>query len=180
VNQNGRIDTSEVIVGDSLGYVGQANPKYQASLTTGLTLFSGRLGVNAAFAYTNGMTQNNQGAATSGLVNFIANAPDATLATQAAAVAAGRTAIGFYQTVNTFRFNSLSVNYALPKTVSRWFRVPTAAVALQGSNLALHSNYRGMDPNVNAFSTVSGGDVTRDLGQIPEPRTWWLKLTLGN
>ena len=54
------------------------------------------------------------------------------------------------------------------------------SMALQGSNLALHSNYRGKDPNVNAFSTVSGVDETADLGQIPEPRTWWLKLTLGN
>jgi hypothetical protein len=53
-------------------------------------------------------------------------------------------------------------------------------LALQGSNLGLHTNYRGMDPNVNAFSTVNAGDETADLGQIPEPRTWWLKLSVGN
>ena len=36
-------------------------------------------------------------------------------------------------------------------------------------------------PNVNMrFSVVSAGDETKDLGQIPAPRTWWLKLSLGN
>ena len=84
------------------------------------------------------------------------------------------------QTVNTLRFNSLSINYQLPTAVATRFRAPRMTMALQGSNLGLHTNYRGKDPNVNAFSTVSAGDETRDLGQIPEPRTWWLKLTLGN
>ena len=55
------------------------------------------------------------------------------------------------------------------------------SLALQGSNLGLHTNYRGKDPViVNAFSTVTNGDETADTGQIPVPRTWWLKLTLGN
>jgi hypothetical protein len=53
-------------------------------------------------------------------------------------------------------------------------------VALQGSNLGLHTNFRGKDPNFNAFATAGTGDQTQDLGQIPEPRTWWLKVTLGN
>jgi hypothetical protein len=84
------------------------------------------------------------------------------------------------QVVNTFQFNTLSVNYVLPTRVSSWLRVPRAGVALQGSNLGLHTNYRGKDPNVNAFSTVSAGDQTLDLGQIPEPRMWRFQLTLGN
>ena len=53
-------------------------------------------------------------------------------------------------------------------------------LALQGSNLGLKSNYRGIDPSVNAFSTVSVGDQTADKGEIPQPRTWWLKLSMGN
>ena len=53
-------------------------------------------------------------------------------------------------------------------------------MALQGSNLGLHSNYRGIDPSVNAFSTVSAGDQTADKGEIPQPRTWWLKISMGN
>lgn len=192
LNHNGIVEPSEVLIGDSLGYVGTPEPRCQANLNTGLTLLNGRLSVNATFAYQNGMTQNNLAVVNSGAVNFIANVPGTSLATQAAITAAtcgsqciqgpfGRgTDIGFFQTVNTFRFNNLSISYALPKGVSSWFHIPTASLALQGANLALHTNYRGIDPNVNAFSTVSSGDETADLGQIPQPRIWWLKLTLGD
>jgi hypothetical protein len=89
-------------------------------------------------------------------------------------------AIGLVQKVNTFRFNDLSINYDLPHTMAAWFRVPRMTVALQGSNLALHTNYRGKDPGVNAFATVSSGDETVDTGQLPQPRIWWLKVSLSN
>ena len=185
-NHDGIIEPSEIRYADSVVYVGQPNPKYQFNLNTGLTLFSGRLTANATFAYQNGLTQNNAGACQSGSFALLPNAPNTPPATQAAIVAAGCgvsgqvTQIGLVQTVNTFRFNDLSVNYEVPKAFSTWFRVPRVTLALQGSNLALHTNYRGKDPNVNAFSTVSAGDETVDLGQIPLPRTWWLRVTAGN
>ena len=199
VNHDGVIEPNEIRLADSSVYVGQPNPKYQFNLNTGLTLLSGRLSINAAFAYTNGLTQDNTGACNSNAFSNLPNTPGTPLATQAAIVAAecGNVAtnifendlsnilgtgthIGLIQTVNTLRFNDLSINYTLPHTVATWFRVPRMMVALQGSNLALKTNYRGVDPDVNAFSTVSAGDETADLGQLPLPRTWWLRLTLGN
>ena len=194
-NHNGIIEPNEFRVGDSAAFVGQADPKYQFNLNTGVTLLNGRLSINAGFAYQNGMTQNNLAALQNGTFLSILNQPNTSLATQAAVVAAecaneasNNTAqisctgpgssIGVYQTVNTFRFQSLSVNYMLPTTLTHWVHVPRMSVALQGSNLALHSNYRGKDPSVNAFSTVSAGDETEDLGQIPEPRTWSINLRL--
>jgi TonB-dependent SusC/RagA subfamily outer membrane receptor len=186
-NHDGIIEPTEIRYADSAVYVGQPNPKYQLNFTTGLTLFNGRLSVNATFAYQNGLTQDNAGACTSGAFSLIPNAPNTSLATQAAIVASGCggegnnvTDIGLLQTVNTLRFNALSVNYTVPRSVSTWIHVPRMTLALQGSNLALHTNYRGLDPDVNAFSTVSAGDETEDLGQIPEPRTWWLRMTLGD
>jgi len=199
-NHDGLIEGNEIRYGDSLVYVGQADPKYQINFNTGVTMLNGRLSVNATFAYQNGMTQQNFGSLQSGAAYFLLNTPNLPLTSQAAYVAAtcsggnnvnssifdasqcngkGST-IGLIQTVNTFRFNALSVNYTVPSSIAQWFRVPRMTLALQGSNLALHTNYRGKDPNVNAFATVSGGDETADLGQIPEPRTWGLKLTLGN
>ena len=185
-NQDGIIEPNEIRYADSVVYVGQPTPKYQLNFTTGLTLFNGRLSANATFAYQNGMTQDNVGACQSTSFLSLPNAPNTPFATQAAVVAAGCglgsavTQIGLVQAVNTFRFNDLSVNYEVPRSVSSWFRVPRMMLALQGSNLGLHSNYRGIDPDVNAFTTVGAGDETIDLGEIPEPRTWWLKLTLGN
>ena len=193
-NHDGIIEGSEVWYGDSAIYVGQqSEPKYAMTVNTGITLLNGRLSMNATFAYQNGLTQFNDGAISSGAFALLPNTPGTSLATQAAVVAATGTPniggagspsvtdIGVMQNVNTFRFNDLSITYAVPRTISELFRAPTMSVSLQGSNLALHTNYRGLDPNVNAFSTVSNsGDVTEDLGQIPEPRTWWLKIQLGN
>ncbi|HXC25794.1 MAG TPA: TonB-dependent receptor plug domain-containing protein [Gemmatimonadaceae bacterium] len=199
-NHDGIIEPSEVRLSDSSVYVGQPSPKYQFNMTTDIALLHGRLSVHATFAYMNGLTQNDLGALTSGAFVQLPNTPSTPLATQAAVVEAecyqgtyfngllrsgcpssssASTLIGLYQTVNTFRFQDLSINFQVPRAVASWFRVPHMSLALQGSNLGLHSNYRGMDPNVNAFSTVSAGDETADTGQIPEPRTWWLKLSLG-
>ena len=197
-NHDGVIEPNEIRLADSAVFLGRTNPKYQFNLNTGLTLLNGRLSVNATFAYQNGLTQTNQGALSSGAFLALPNAPNTPLATQAALVADcsslrifvggnsnngcnnGFSIIGLTQNVNTFRFSSLSINYELPKTVSTLFRVPRMTLVLQGSNLGLHTNYRGKDPDVNAFSTVSAGDETEDLGEVPEPRTWWLKVTMGN
>ena len=48
------------------------------------------------------------------------------------------------------------------------------SVALQGTNLGLHTNYRGKDPDVNAYTTGNG---VVDTGVLPQPRTWRLTLT---
>jgi outer membrane receptor protein involved in Fe transport len=184
-NHDGVIEENEIVVGESRVYLGQPNPKYTVNLNTDVHLFGGRLGMYATFAYQNGMTQDNQAMLNSGALWLAGNNPATPLSYQAAARATqllhnGATTYGFAQTVNTFRFNTLSINYELPRATAAWFRVPRVTASLQGSNLGLHTNYRGKDPDINAFSTVSSGDQTLDLGQIPEPRTWWLKLTLGN
>jgi outer membrane receptor protein involved in Fe transport len=199
-NHDGLIDPTEIRYGDSLVYAGQADPKYQLNLNTGVALLNGRLSINATFAYQNGMSQMNIGALRSGALTSLLNAPNVPLGTQAAIVSAAcaeqgsffsvcsdnnftrnnSSLVGLIQTVNTFRFNDLSINYNLPTGFARWFRVPRMSIALQGSNLGLHTNYRGLDPNVNSFATVSGGDETADLGQIPQPRIWSLRLSLGN
>jgi hypothetical protein len=187
---------SEIRYGDSAVFVGQPDPKYQASMHTGVTLLNGRLGINATVE-SQEFTQYNAGALTSGSFYLLPNAPGATLATQAGVTAAQSisqgglgasdvdgaavTEIGVIQTVKLFRFSSLSINYALPTTITRRLKVPTATLFLQGENLGLHTNYRGKDPSVNVFATSgSAGDQTVDAGNIPLPRGWRLGLTLGN
>ena len=77
------------------------------------------------------------------------------------------------QTVNTLRFNSLAVRYAVPAVVARRLGAQTLSIAVQGGNLGLWTNYRGLDPNVNGFGT--GNNVT-DTGVLPQPRTWQLQV----
>lgn len=170
VNGDGILEANEVVQGDSLAYVGSPQPNYELSVSTTLSLFNNRVQLNTAVDYVNGLTQlfnNGQG------LSLAVNDPSSTLAQQAALVLAGGTA----QTVSALRWNTLSLSYIAPPSISQWFRVPALSFALQGSNLALHTNYHGKDPNVNAFST---GNLTADAGQLPQPRTWSLRVSLGN
>ncbi len=79
------------------------------------------------------------------------------------------------QVVSTLRFNSMAVSYRMPQRVARLLGAENVSVALQGANLGLHTNYRGKDPNVNAWSP---GETVVDAGQLPQPRTWQLNVAL--
>jgi hypothetical protein len=78
--------------------------------------------------------------------------------------------------VSTFRFQSASVNYRMPAHVAKLIGAQQLSVALQGSNLAMRSNYSyGRDPNVSAFGH---GERTFDTGQMPLPREWSVAVNL--
>jgi hypothetical protein len=93
------------------------------------------------------------------------------------AVVSGSTQFPLAQTVSAWRFQSLSVNYVVPRSWAQRVHGGQLSVALQGSNLGLWTNYRGKDPNVNG---LFAGNAIADLGQSPQPRTWSLRFTLGN
>lgn len=173
-NTDGIIDSTEVLLGDSAIYLGQPQPKYNSSLATTIGLFHGRVSLNANFLYQDGETQFNQGAQQALLQ--AANDPHASPATQAAVAVASLTPYGLIQTVNTLRFNSFSVSVAMPNRLAAAFRARSMSMAILGSNLALRTNYRGLDPNVNAF--VDDGNV--DTGLLPQPRTFSLSIRLSN
>ena len=78
------------------------------------------------------------------------------------------------QTVNVLRFNSLSVAYNVPTHIAQRAGARSLTVALQGTNLGLHTNYLGKDPGVNGAAT--GGRVV-DNGVIPQPRTWQVRVS---
>jgi TonB-linked SusC/RagA family outer membrane protein len=179
MNRDGIIDASEVWVGDSLIYIGRQEPNYTTAITSSLVM--GRLSVNVVMNYEDGLTTVNQS-----LPNYqvlFGNDPNSSLGQQAAVAAYSastspgkQTAYGFIQTVSTFRVNSLSFNYAIDPAIARKLRARTLSVAVMGNNVALRSNYRGKDPNVNAFPY---GNTIEDRGQIPQPRTWSLQLRFG-
>jgi len=174
LNKNGIIESSEVQVGDSLVYMGQSDPDFVANFSTHLSLFRSHVTVDADFQYQGGLTQLNQSVLTDRVFSQALNDPHAALGEQAAVAAMDRTTYGEYQTVSTFRFNSLSIAYAVPNSAARLFRAQAMSVALQGSNLGLFTNYRGKDPNVNAYAT---GNAVADTGQLPLPRNWQVRVS---
>ena len=180
-NGNGLIEPSEVRVGDSLQFLGTALPKYEMSLSTTMAFLNNRLSISTAVDYKQGMTQflgtGNACPEIKSCSIIWLNDPTLSPEEKAAIIVQNRTVIGLAQTVSALRWQSLSINYLLPSRVARYFRVPNMSLALQGSNLGLHTNYRGKDPNVNAFA--SGNDIT-DNGQLPDPLLWRFGVRIGN
>ena len=98
------------------------------------------------------------------------NDPEASFAEQLAGRALPFTNI---QTVSTTRINSLAITYTVPAAVARRVGARNLRVAVQGRNLGLWTNYRGLDPNVNA---ISQGNGLIDRATLPLPRTWQVRI----
>ena len=172
-NHNGVLDASEVLYGDTAVYLGSSEPNYTAGLTTTLSLFRGTIAVSAAITYEGGLTQVGPWS-TLAPVSRASNDSTAPLGDQASVISSTTSDFLNTQTVNTLRFNSLSVAYNVPVHVAQFFRARALTIALQGINLGLHTNYRGKDPDVNGL-TVSTDIV--DTGVLPEPRTWQIRVS---
>ncbi len=81
------------------------------------------------------------------------------------------------------RFRELSVTYRLPtETVSR-FGLSNMSLSFAGRNIALWTNYSGIDPELNAASAQDGGlNMFResiDAFGVPIPRTFTMSVNFG-
>ncbi len=171
-NGNGFLEVDEIQVGDTAVYVGSSTPNYIANISTTISLW-GAFVLDAGFAYQDGFSQRNEVARRLSMFSRGRQDPSASLAEQLATGELAATDYNWNQTVSTIRFHSLGVRYNLPAVAARRLGAQRLSVALQGSNLGLWTNYRGIDPNVNAFGT--GNNVT-DTGVLPQPRTWQIKI----
>lgn len=173
-NQDGLIESNEVQVGDSAVYMGNPMPDYKLALSPHLSFFRGRIGVDANFTYEHGATQLNEMAFDNQIFSQALNDPHAPLGEQAAVAAMDRTTYGELQTLSTLRFNTLSISYALPTTMARRVGASALSLYVQGTNLGLFTNYKGKDPNVNAYAS---GNTIADTGVLPLPRTWQFRVS---
>ncbi|HWZ60363.1 MAG TPA: TonB-dependent receptor plug domain-containing protein [Gemmatimonadaceae bacterium] len=179
-NHDGIIEANEVILGDSLAYMGHSDPSYEVTVIPNVSLFKGTISVSAMFTYQAGMTQENTLLGSNGQIlgqsvfDRGAMDPSAPFGQQAAAAVSNLTDYGQLQTVNLLRLNSMSVTYNASAGLARWLlRSRALSVSLQGTNLGLWTNYRGKDPNVNAFATGNG---VKDTGILPLPRIWQIAV----
>jgi TonB-linked SusC/RagA family outer membrane protein len=180
---DGIIGPSEVVVGDSMVYLGPSQPKYDMGIQQSLTAMNGRLQIVASLQYQHGFVQVNQFLANNAQSLAYTQIPGAgTLKQQAFAVAAdnsrvgGNTLYGFVERTNILRLNTLGATFFLPDRVARLLRSRSTSIGVLGTNLALWTNYSGTDPETNTMS--ASGNRLIDGGQIPQPRTWTLRLNL--
>jgi hypothetical protein len=174
-NHDGIIEPNEVQVGDTAVFMGASLPNYETAWHVNVSLFRHSVSVTAGFHYQNGLTQTNLASAFGQTFLPAVNNPHAPLGEQAAVAALPQTLYGVIQTVNTLRFDNLSVRFELPQWVVRRFGAGAGDLALEGTDLGLWTNYHGKDPDVNTFTS---GYAVSDFGQIPTPRTYGVRLQL--
>jgi len=178
-NGNGVLENAEIQLGDTLVYVGQQEPNYTANLHTTVSLWRGAMAVMAGFSYQDGLSQKNEVAQRLAPFSRGRNEPGVSLPEQIAvadlisATDYSTSDYNWFQTVSMLRFNSLAVTYNVPSSMAQRVGARALSLSLQGTNLGLRTNYRGLDPNVNAFAT--GNNVT-DTGVLPQPRTWQVRV----
>lgn len=176
-NGNGIIEETEVQVGDTAVFMGETVPNYEAGISSTVSLFRGAVTASAGLNYQDGLTQINQAMnSASGTGGFFLpgmSDPTAPFGEQAAVAVMNVTPYGLLQTVSTLRLTNLSVAYNAPPSLARRLGARALAIAVQGTNLGLWTNYRGKDPNVNANST---GNAVADTGVLPIPRQWRISL----
>jgi TonB-linked SusC/RagA family outer membrane protein len=177
-NGDGIIEPSEVLLSDSLVYLGQPQPKAEWSLHNSVSLLSGTVTVAAGLDYRSGETQQNN-IAQQRCFSFRCrgfNDPTASLAEQALAVSASMTSYGFMEEVSWLRLYELSVTFRASPRIAQMFHARSANISLMGRNLGLWSRYRGADPDL---TNIPFGEATADLGGVPQPREWSIRLNLG-
>lgn len=176
-NEDGVISRDEVVISDSLVYRGWSQPRHRSSFGVSLG-FNNVVTFDSRFSYQGRYSQ-------SYTFNGYRGREDITspLLIQAMYQARfrGDGNMEGTQTVSDFRWNSASVTFHLPYSFAQRLNSRSLQLRLQGSNLALWSNYSGRDPGVNSsLLGSSSGDLLQDNGgTMPRPRLFVVELRWG-
>jgi TonB-linked SusC/RagA family outer membrane protein len=184
-NGDGILTAADISVTDTAVYIGPSVPINEFSFINGFDLFKGRLRINTMIDYKGGHfllngtdrirceSRNN----CRGAVD-----PRAPLSLQAAALGVrehpSRTQAGFMESADFFRFRELSVVYRVGQTwAGRLARAKSLDVVLSARNLALWTDYTGIDPESNYFGGARG--TVSDFQTAPPPSYFTVRFNLG-
>lgn len=175
-NGDGILAADEVMVGDSMVYLGSSFPLREMSLSTDITLF-GLLRLSALFDYKGDYKLFNQTRDLRCTQNKNCQAAySGTLEEQAAIVARSEygTWAGFIEDADFVKFRELSATLRLPGSWARYFKADDLRITLAGRNLATWTSYSGLDPEVNSYGQTlfagSGDFSSRDISTLPPNR----------
>lgn len=171
-NRDGIIASSELQLGDSAVYAGESTPPRSLTLASTFGLFERRLRFSALVERHSGFTQMNgiQRAQCGNRLCRGAVDRSATLAEQATAAYSFR--YDLIEPGDFTRLREVSVSLDIPSGVTRWLRLSSGTLSLQGRNLALWTSYSGADPE-------SADVESNQAFGIPQGRSWALRFDVG-
>jgi TonB-linked SusC/RagA family outer membrane protein len=181
-NKDGIIVPSEVTIGDSVIFRGYSQPRLEISIINGIDLFNRRLRVQGLLDHKSGYKvwnveqqflcqQTPSCSATSSL-----NVP---LFEQARAVAQRfvspiTTLDGYIEDASFWRLREMSAAYTLHDRIARYARAKGATLVFAARNLAVWSDWTGVDPEQN----YSQGDRQETLLTAGPPRHYTVRVNL--
>ena len=181
---DGIIELNEITVTDTNVFIGSDKPTREMSLSIGTELLQRKLRLSALVDHKGGHyllngterirceSRNN----CEGLVS-----PNASDFLQARTVAvrlhSSRTQAGYMEKADFTRLRELSVNYDLPSRVVSRLRARTATFTVAARNIAVWTNYTGLDPESNYFGGALG--TVSDFQTAPPPSYLTFRLNLG-
>lgn len=182
-NKDGLIARSEVVVGDTAAYIGSSLPPYEVSLFTGFEVLGRKLRIQANVNSKFGGYQLNGTerirCQSRGNCRAILD-PTTPLDLQARAVAVRETGTGteygYIEKSDFLRLRELSASWTAPTSWARALRVSQLSVTLAGRNLALLTNYTGLDPESGYFGSNIG--VVSDFQTAPPPTYYTFRLNV--
>ena len=178
-NRDGIIVASEITVADSFKYVGYSQPRLEMGITAGADFWNKQLRLQAVFDHKGGhYLYNNSGRFRCGssvckdLVD-----PNSPLDRQARAVATRLLGIntGFFEKADYTRLRELSLTFRAPDAWAQRLRTRGLSATLTGQNLALWTNYTGLDPESN----YGQADVPNDFLTQAPLTTYVFRINVG-
>jgi outer membrane receptor protein involved in Fe transport len=185
-NHDGILEPGEIVIGDSLAYLGRSYPRLQGTFHSSLALWRGRVRLAASLErragyriFNNALLVRCNFAACRGSVD-----PAASLSEKAAFLGyrgglARSTTAGFVEDGTFTRLRDVSVSYALSPGLVRDLHVSEATITLSGRNLALWTSYSGADPEVQTIFGSNEYGAAVDQGGIPPATYWLLRISVG-
>lgn len=190
-NGDGILVPAEVVVGDSIEFLGNTNPTQMLNVSPKVTLWGGRLQLSSMLVYRGGWLQTNFSELNKCNIGGCRarNDPDASLREQAAYIAFTKPGLTYagYQEDGTFtRWSEASVSYNVHDHFLRaiGIGVRDATITVSARNLAIWTGYSGLDPEVTQNPGLTGNfgtvwDLGYDNPVSPQSRYFVLRMTLG-
>ncbi|MES2523519.1 MAG: SusC/RagA family TonB-linked outer membrane protein [Gemmatimonadota bacterium] len=183
-NKNGMIEISEVTVDTARRYMGYSTPRAELSIQNGFDLLPG--GQLRFTALVDGKFGGLVGNTTERFRCSSVNAqervdPSAPLDRQARCAAsqkpgAQQTFFGFNESGNYWRLRELAATWRIPTNwVSKVAMTKSGTVTLSARNLALWTDYTGVDPETSR----GAGNVQDEFFITPAIQTWTLRFNFG-
>lgn len=169
----------EIVLSDSVEFLGTAIPNLEASSLTSISIGSS-LQITALFTYRGGAKLynntrefRNNGGFANGRDFWDRTAP---LADQVKSTArAMGSSDGYIEDASFVRFTELAATWTAPRTWARRLKSEGVSVTASGRNLALWSNYSGFDPEVISSPGVFG---TFDFLSNPPARRFSVRVNV--